>query len=183
MFIWPPAPSPTQTSTGFKYATITLNNEHFEPLSRCPETRWWTGVRISSENETQYECELVALNRSFSIGSWRQTPGVWTPFPWAIPALMAMQCNVELRVRPITGNAGHTSMRVSYQEMTNIDHRHFTFVNDTALCFYWDGNNAKLGVPRRNYNAACIIDENIYFMVPRLQSMIDNNIQELNGFL
>jgi hypothetical protein len=147
MFIWPPAPSPAQPTTGYKHVTLTMRAEHYETLSVNGTPRWWTGVRISSQHTEQYECELVAMGRSITIATWRQPAGSWMQLPWAIPSIMATQCNMELRVRSISeAPAEHTSLRISYEDIELDQTESYMFVNEQGVpYFFWDGVRAVMG--------------------------------------
>lgn len=98
---WPPAPSPTQTTTGYKFKNHKIGDVPVTEELRTLDTYdWWTGLRIATMGA---EPAMFHVRIVDSVGNqfgpdWIQESNMWVPFYWAIPGDLALKEELKLSI-------------------------------------------------------------------------------------
>lgn len=146
-------PTSGDSRVGWKdlFQPVVENDGTFrESLVGLHEPAWWTGVRIASLDANQeFRVELLKLHDEFAIGTWTQRAGVWTAFPWAIPAKMASLMGLMLRITPLGTNmtTPQYAVRTAFAELSTmpVDERYLFFDETGVVQFYWNGRRQAWG--------------------------------------
>lgn len=120
---WPPEPSPEQQGTGYKQFIGEVFESHRESLDSLHEPAWWTGVRVYTPGPNR-PCSLRLVGRNGPLGrefEWTQQTGVWTAFPWPIPAHIGKELELQLELQFIAvEEAVPVSLRVCFHDMPDM---------------------------------------------------------------
>lgn len=88
---WPPIPG--SFKSGHKKREV--NGSHTEPLQDLHANAWWTGLKIAGLPIAMQA--TVRLN-NFPSTSWLQSPGVYHPLPFPLPAALAKEMALSLTI-------------------------------------------------------------------------------------
>jgi hypothetical protein len=152
---WPPAseeaPDPHQgTKTTDGYMDVRLR----ETLHDLHDGAWWSGVKILAPRNTdaRFKIKFILNDGSRLWPDWDQTveQGDWTPFPWLIPAIMAREMGLCLKIKQVdsdTNGCIFTRRVLSFLECPDMsDGKSLLFVDDDGdLRGYWDTTQGRYG--------------------------------------
>lgn len=149
---WPIAPSPTQTTTGYKHVIHMYKQAPIvEPLRTLGDKEWWTGVRVGTfgADSTMLQVRVID-DKGDTVGKeWIQESNAWTPLQWPIPGPMAKTAGLALEITlmdPVMKIDPEISVRISYHELQEENSvGPLVFLDDDYKAhFYWDSNAQQL---------------------------------------
>jgi hypothetical protein len=149
---WPIAPSPTQTTTGYKHVLHMYKQAPIvEPLRTIGEKEWWTGVRIGTFGAEPTMVQVRVIDdKGNTIGKeWVQESNGWAALQWPIPGPMAKAAGLALEItlmEPTARIDPEIAVRISYHELKDeYSAGPLVFIDDSYKAhFYWDGNAQQL---------------------------------------
>lgn len=109
---WPPAtevdPSANQgtmTLTGYMDANAPDRNVR-DSLHGLHAGAWWTGVKVLAPGHggARFRVKVVRNDGTKLWPAWDQDEGDWTPLPWPIPAHMAREMGLAIKVKQVGGD-------------------------------------------------------------------------------
>lgn len=159
---WPPNPGPQQPQTGTKTICVPVKTTISESLIGLHEPAWWTGLRITTLNQNLmqtnsdflYRVQFLrnngenAFDTAPHLCEWIQQDGQLWPFPWPIPANMASEMKLLVKITPIDSTSSDTLCVVlTFHEMSAVPPADkFLFATEQgAIVQYWNGRTHVAG--------------------------------------
>jgi hypothetical protein len=161
---WPPA---TEVDPSSNQGTMTLDG-YIDAGARDPFVRdplvglhhgaWWTGIKILSPRvgDTRFRVEVIQNDGSSLWSSWTQDEGDWTPLPWPIPAHMAKELGLCLKIKQVGGDTNgaiFTRRVISFLECPGIP------IGEPLLFVDDDGDISGYWGPQMQYGSRSDSDE------------------------
>lgn len=113
---------------------------------------WWTGLRILAPRNTsaRFKVKVIRNDGERIWPDWRQDAGDWEPFPWPIPAAMAREMGLCIKIKQVGGDVNgciFTRRVMSFLECPDMSAgESLLFVDDDGdLYGYWDGAQERYG--------------------------------------
>ena len=143
---WTPELHP---SVGHKQQPTMYCGPAKESLEDLHEPAWWTGFRITSPTyKGTLSVRLLNRDGTLAFPLYQDIPtqvGLWTPFPWPIPARMATVMGLYLEI-PGLPDSHKYSVRIAFQEMTQLSvHDRYLFVENGNVHHVWNGRRKAWG--------------------------------------
>ncbi|NDE14513.1 hypothetical protein EBZ80_06235 [bacterium] len=154
---WPPAPGPEQPTTGERHAAGILDGSTSESLAELHDGGWWIGSQLSVPADcvvTTFRVRLQSTDGEVVLGEWQQAAGATLRFPWPIPAAMATNLGLILKIRSVPPEDAENappvdvSRRIFWKELPDIAQTdRFVFLNhgDHHPRMYWNGAQEQWG--------------------------------------
>jgi hypothetical protein len=150
---WPPASESapaanqgTRTTDGF------MDIYCIEPLHDLHDGAWWTGLKILAPRNPSARFKVkIIRNDGERIGpDWQQDANDWQTFPWPIPAAMARDMGLCIKIKQIDSGANGcilTRRVMSFLECPDMSGgESLLFVDDDGdLYGYWDARQIRYG--------------------------------------
>lgn len=150
---WPPAseaaPAANQgTRTTDGYMDIYCR----EPLHDLHAGGWWTGLRILAPRNpsARFKVKVIRNDGERIWPDWQQDADDWQTFPWPIPAVMARDMGLCIKIKQIDNGANgciYTRRVLSFLECPDMSaEESLLFVDDDGdIHSYWDGRQVRFG--------------------------------------
>ena len=155
---WPPNPGPSQPQTGTKTICVPIKNTVTESIAGLHEPAWWTGLRITTLNQPHpeflYRVRLIrgngepAFDAAPHLCEWIQRDGQLLPLPWPIPAIMATEMKLSVKITPVDSSPSDTlCVILTFHEMPAVSPTEkFLFATEQgAIVQYWNGKTHMAG--------------------------------------
>lgn len=123
-----------------------------ESMVGLHEPAWWTGLRITTLDQPHpeflYRVRLLrgdgelAFDAVPHLCEWIQRGGQLLPFPWPIPAIMATEMKLSVKITPVDAGPSDTlCIILTFHEMSAIPPTDkFLFATEQGgIVQYWNG--------------------------------------------
>lgn len=158
---WPPA---TESAPAANQGTKTMDGYMDiycrETLHDLHDGAWWTGLRILAPRNpsARFKVKVIRNDGERIWPDWQQDADDWQSFPWPIPAAMAREMGLCIKIKQIDSDANgciFTRRVLSFLECPDMPSTEsLLFVDDDGDLFgYWDAAQGRYGA-RADYDEA-----------------------------
>ena len=184
---WPPQPGPNEPQTGTKRTAARVPVTYTETLIGLHNPAWWTGLKISHDQELpplEFRVRLLDHHSMelFDYGNqWTQASHQWTPFPWPIPAAMATTMGLHLEITSISDSTDSHFLitTTGFQEMRDllVRDRYLFVTADGSAIGHWNGLT-------KEHDAGSLSVRCLHHVVPPMDYLLNKNQnQNHNSFI